>query len=89
MNNSDKLKQEVLSKLKGLSETVTDSIGQIAKGKNVFVEATVQTNRMAICQSCPEFNASTTQCKKCGCFMSAKTRLKVATCPVNKWGKDI
>jgi hypothetical protein len=88
MSNSERVKQEVLNKLKGLSETVADSIGQIAKGKNVFVESTVQSSRMAICHSCPDFNATTTQCKRCGCFMSAKTRLKVASCPIAKWGAD-
>jgi hypothetical protein len=89
MSNSDKLKQEILQKLKGFSETVTDSIGEIAKGKSMFVESSVQSTRMAICHACPDFNANTTQCKKCGCFMSAKTRLKASSCPVSKWGKDI
>jgi len=75
MSNPEKVKQELLQKLKGLSETMTDSIRQIAKGKPVFVESAVQSNRLAICNACPEYIKSTSQCKKCGCFMSAKTRL--------------
>ena len=89
MSNPDKVKQELLQKLKGLSETMTDSIGQIAKGKPVFVESSLQSKRLAICNSCPEFIQGTSQCKKCGCFMSAKTRLKMASCPIGKWGKDV
>ncbi len=89
MSNPEKVKQELLQKLKGLSETMTDSIGQIAKGKPVFVESSMQSNRLAICNSCPEFIKSTSQCRKCGCFMSAKTRLKMASCPIGKWGKDV
>lgn len=87
MSNSNDIKNELMNKLKGLSETVTDSFGEIAKGKSVFVESTVQEARMATCRSCEDFNAKTTQCRRCGCFMSAKTRLKAGSCPIGKWGK--
>lgn len=41
--------------------------------------------RMAICASCPRFVKLTTQCRECGCVMSAKTKLEAATCPLGKW----
>lgn len=41
--------------------------------------------RFEICKSCPEFFPVTSQCKKCGCFMSVKTKLEAAKCPLNKW----
>jgi hypothetical protein len=87
MSNPNEIKNELLERLKNLSETVTDSFGELAKGNNIFVEQQIQQTRMSTCQSCEDFNAKTTQCKKCGCFMSAKTRLKTASCPVGKWGK--
>jgi len=82
------IRQEVLGKLKTLSETITDSVGQISSGKPVFCEPNVIKKRLAICKACPEFIAATSQCRKCGCFMSAKTKLKVASCPINKWTRD-
>ena len=42
--------------------------------------------RYSICKVCPEFIKLTTQCKKCGCIMKAKTRLAQASCPIGKWG---
>lgn len=87
MSLRDDIRKDVLSKLKGLSETITDSVGDIAKGKNIFCAPTDTNSRLSICKSCAEFNASTTQCKRCGCFMSAKTRLKNASCPIGKWGR--
>jgi hypothetical protein len=45
--------------------------------------------RLDICMSCEHFISLTSQCKKCGCFMKAKTRLPNAECPVGKWGKFI
>lgn len=41
--------------------------------------------RYEICLSCPYLIDLTKQCKKCGCFMSEKTKLKYAKCPENKW----
>jgi hypothetical protein len=41
--------------------------------------------RLSICKQCPELIKLTTQCKKCGCFMDAKTKLKLAECPLGKW----
>ena len=87
MSNPNDIKNELMQKLKGLSETVTNSFGEIAKGNSVFVESATQEARMSTCRSCEDFNSKTTQCKKCGCFMSAKTRLKAGSCPVGKWGK--
>lgn len=50
-------------------------------------KATVEsaTERFNICLACPELIQVTKQCKKCGCFMAAKTKLEKATCPLGKW----
>lgn len=42
-------------------------------------------SRYSICLSCPELINITKQCKKCGCFMAVKTKLKYAKCPIGKW----
>jgi hypothetical protein len=41
--------------------------------------------RLDICKSCPELTKITMQCKKCGCFMVAKTKLEISKCPIGKW----
>jgi hypothetical protein len=41
--------------------------------------------RMDICLGCPELIKLTKQCKKCGCFMNAKTKLESAKCPIGRW----
>jgi hypothetical protein len=41
--------------------------------------------RLNICKSCPELISLTTQCKKCGCFMSLKTKIESSKCPIGKW----
>lgn len=44
-----------------------------------------ESTRYSLCMECPEFFKPTTQCKKCGCFMKAKVKLKLATCPIGNW----
>lgn len=41
--------------------------------------------RLDICKSCPELIQGLLQCKKCGCFMKAKTMIKHSECPLHKW----
>lgn len=41
--------------------------------------------RYEICESCPRFFKITKQCKECGCFMTIKTKLREAVCPLGKW----
>jgi hypothetical protein len=49
------------------------------------VSEEVAKQRFDICKSCPELVKLTHQCKKCGCFMSLKTKLEKAECPIGKW----
>lgn len=50
-----------------------------------YVEDDVSVQRFSICEQCPFFISMTSQCKKCGCFMKAKTKLAKAECPEHKW----
>lgn len=49
------------------------------------IDLEIADKRMSICGSCPEIIKLTSQCKKCGCFMPAKTKLEAAKCPIGKW----
>jgi hypothetical protein len=50
-----------------------------------FAEKQTAEDRYDICLSCPQLVNITKQCKLCGCFMLAKTKLENATCPLGKW----
>ncbi len=45
----------------------------------------LSVQRFDICKACPELIQVSKQCKQCGCFMNAKTRLQKAVCPLGKW----
>lgn len=43
----------------------------------------IKDDRLKICGPC-EF-AKAGFCKKCGCILAAKTRVKTEKCPIGKW----
>jgi hypothetical protein len=57
----------------------------ILNPKTIQAEEHIVNDRYNICLSCPELIKLTNQCKKCGCFMIAKTKLEAAKCPLGKW----
>ena len=68
---------------------------------SIFSSTTLSKDRIAICDACKHFRKRTRTCgtpvkgnnikvnkvayKLCGCFMDVKSKLKFATCPLNKW----
>jgi hypothetical protein len=53
--------------------------------KTKHTEDAIAEKRLEICKACPELISLSTQCKKCGCFMTLKTKLENAKCPIGKW----
>lgn len=50
-----------------------------------YTDEDTSARRYSVCLECPELINMTKQCKKCGCLMHLKTKLKEATCPIGKW----
>lgn len=63
----------------------SNRLGKMAKDlRNSVAQPTEAARRMAICRSCPEL-MSMDRCRRCGCFMQAKTKIGFAQCPLQKW----
>jgi hypothetical protein len=58
--------------------------GKEFASKNFSSEDEIKS-RLAICNECPAFIKATSTCKKCGCFMILKAKIKQVTCPIGKW----
>lgn len=46
----------------------------------IFVPEEEATSRLALCRECEHLNETFVQCKICGCFMEAKTKLQGFHC---------
>lgn len=53
-------------------------------------QASRQTRRLraVICNACPHYHPTTTQCGICGCIMAMKSRIPQAECPIGSWGPE-
>lgn len=58
---------------------------KLMSGGSILASSEIAFERYSICQKCPFLENS--RCKKCGCFMEAKTHIATSECPINKWSK--
>ena len=62
-----------------------DLRGMSNRLKNILIyDEDIINERRSICNEC-EFKLGA-NCRKCGCFISAKTRVNTS-CPIGKWSK--
>jgi membrane protease subunit (stomatin/prohibitin family) len=50
----------------------------------IFVDDKTYKERLHTCHQCPSFSQLGV-CKNCGCVMVVKAKLKMSSCPENKW----
>ena len=54
----------------------------------LFVSDEVHKERTEICKSCDRYNHAHQTCKECGCFIPAKSKVILDSCPLDKWSAD-
>tara|TARA_Y100001951_G_C11295101_1_gene275002 strand:- start:3426 stop:3629 length:204 start_codon:yes stop_codon:yes gene_type:complete len=64
---------------------VLDRLRSLSTWKLPVASDAVIEERIAICESCEFYIKSTTNCKKCACFMKLKTKFEGMSCPIEKW----
>jgi len=59
-----------------------------SKGGPLMVSDEIYKERTTICKSCIKFDDLENKCMECGCFVPAKAKMILDSCPLNKW-KDL
>jgi len=72
-----------LEKLKERAEVVRHAAKDSIKA--LLVPDEIKAERLSYCNSCEFLFEPTMQCKKCGCFVNAKTAIAPFKCPIGKW----
>jgi hypothetical protein len=65
-----------------------DAIKEIAEKiftNGVLAPPEVANRRLKICNSCPYLLRRTRNCRKCACFVDAKTKYADQRCKLGKW----
>jgi len=79
-DNSSQKNLPQVPKLAKPWDLVNKNIGRVSEE--------VKDKRMSICSDCNYLFKISKQCRKCGCFMPAKTSLPHASCPIGKWSAE-
>lgn len=74
-----------IKKLKNLSKSFQKNAAEFKKNKRLLADKELIDKRLKICKGCPFKNPKNNTCKKCGCFIGLKVKLKVEECPIYKW----
>jgi hypothetical protein len=74
---------KITETLKKKFENTKKSIESLAV--ELKVDDETRHTRLSLCMSCEHLFEPTNSCKKCGCFVGAKTWIKDAKCPLGKW----
>ena len=56
--------------------------------KVLFVSDQVYKKRVNICKSCDKFDELENRCMECGCYVPAKAKIILDSCPLQKWDVD-
>lgn len=70
---------------KNLADFSFDLIKKALRSEALFVSPKVQEERMSVCRSCEFYDEKEIRCTQCGCWLEAKTKFSLDSCPLQKW----
>ena len=68
-----------------MSYNAGSAIKDIITGKVEYVSDAQAEARMDICRQCPHMQQVMRVCQSCGCFLPAKVKFAMSSCPKSKW----
>lgn len=58
------------------------------EGESLVVTDEVYKERVSICKGCEKYDEIENECLECGCYIPAKAKVVLDSCPLNKWTAD-
>lgn len=57
----------------------------VLQGKSPLANKAQAKMRLSVCKTCEQYDPEKGRCFVCGCFVNAKTKVTVESCPEGKW----
>jgi len=85
--SEDKQELSLIEKGKNLSSFAWELLKYMHNHHEMvlFASDEIYKKRTSICKSCDKFDDLESTCMQCGCFVPAKARIIVDSCPLKKW----
>lgn len=90
MSDNEKQYPSLIEQGKNLSKFTWDILNYITNNqeKVLFVSDEVYKERIATCKGCDKYDEFENRCVECGCYVPAKAKIILDSCPLNKWSAD-
>jgi len=72
-----------VSMAKDLASTALNAMRMAIRNGDILAQEDIVKKRITACNTCD--NKLGVRCTKCGCYISLKTAVAAATCPIGKW----
>lgn len=76
----------VRSMAKDISATVLQAMRQAISSGEVLADEELIRKRLSTCNRCEKKTG--VRCRECGCYITLKTAVLVAECPLRKWPRS-
>lgn len=76
---------------KNLAQFSWDLIKHLQQNQNhtrLFVSDKTYEKRIMTCKGCDKYDELENRCRECGCFIPAKAKIILDSCPLNKWKEE-
>lgn len=60
-------------------------VGKVLTALKITVSPQEKNRRYDICRACPNYVKKWRRCRICHCYMPAKAKLFITSCPIDKW----
>lgn len=71
------------SMAKDIAATALNAMRMAIRSGEILAQDDIIKKRITTCNSCDRKMGA--RCTKCGCYISLKTAVAAATCPIGKW----
>jgi len=76
---------------KNLAQFSWDLIKHLQQNQNhtrLFVSDETYNERIMTCRGCDKYDELENRCRECGCYVPAKAKIILDSCPLNKWKEE-
>ncbi len=88
--SEDKNYPSLIEQTKNLANFSWELVQYITQNRYaiLFVSDEIYKQRIETCKGCDKYDELENRCRECGCYVPAKAKIILDSCPLSKWDAD-